>query len=250
VSESRKRQPAELAESAGWVDAASSPNDKALQRVSPVRVLLVDDQALFREALAVLLGVRADIEVVGEAADGAEALHRAAELAPDVVLMDLHMPVLNGIAATRRMRVEHPAVRVIALTTFDDDEEVFAALRAGAVGYLLKDVSSARLVEAVLAAARGESVLQPSVAAKVVARFAQLPDATAPPPPQPLVVPLSERELAVLRLLAEGESNREIAAALFLAEGTVKNHVTNVLAKLGARDRTQAALRARALDLL
>jgi DNA-binding NarL/FixJ family response regulator len=188
--------------------------------------------------------------VVGEAADGAEALHRAAELAPDVVLMDLHMPVLNGIAATRRMRVEHPAVRVIALTTFDDDEEVFAALRAGAVGYLLKDVSSVRLVEAVLAAARGESVLQPSVAAKVVARFAQLPDATAPPPPQPLVVPLSERELAVLRLLAEGESNREIAAALFLAEGTVKNHVTNVLAKLGARDRTQAALRARALDLL
>jgi DNA-binding NarL/FixJ family response regulator len=218
--------------------------------VTPVRVLLVDDQALFREALAVLLGVRADVEVVGEAADGAEALHRAAELAPDVVLMDLHMPVLNGIAATRRMRVEHPAVRVIALTTFDDDEEVFAALRAGAVGYLLKDVSSARLVEAVLAAARGESVLQPSVAAKVVARFAQLPDATAPPPPQPLVVPLSERELAVLRLLAEGESNREIAAALFLAEGTVKNHVTNVLAKLGARDRTQAALRARALDLL
>jgi DNA-binding NarL/FixJ family response regulator len=218
--------------------------------VTPVRVLLVDDQALFREALAVLLGVRADIEVVGEAADGAEALHRAAELAPDVVLMDLHMPVLNGIAATRRMRVEHPAVRVIALTTFDDDEEVFAALRAGAVGYLLKDVSSARLVEAVLAAARGESALQPSVAAKVVARFAQLPDAAAPPPPQPLVVPLSERELAVLRLLADGESNREIAAALFLAEGTVKNHVTNVLAKLGARDRTQAALRARALDLL
>ena len=218
--------------------------------MTPVRVWLVDDQALFREALAVLLGVRADIEVVGEAADGAEALHRAAELAPDVVLMDLHMPVLNGIAATRRMRVEHPAVRVIALTTFDDDEEVFAALRAGAVGYLLKDVSSARLVEAVLAAARGESVLQPSVAAKVVARFAQLPDATAPPPPQPLVVPLSERELAVLRLLGEGESTREFAAALFLAEGTVKNHVTNVLAKLGARDRTQAALRARALDLL
>ena len=210
----------------------------------------VSEEALFREALAVLLGVRADIAVTGEAADGSAALHRAAELAPDVVLMDLHMPVLNGIAATRRMRVEHPAVRVIALTTFDDDEEVFAALRAGAVGYLLKDVSSVRLVEAVLAAARGESVLQPSVAAKVVARFAQLPDATAPPPPQPLVVPLSERELAVLRLLAEGESNREIAAALFLAEGTVKNHVTNVLAKLGARDRTQAALRARALDLL
>jgi DNA-binding NarL/FixJ family response regulator len=218
---------------------------------SPVRVLLVDDQALFREALAMLLDVRPDIEVVGEAANGDEALRAAAELAPDVVLMDLRMPVLDGIAATRRMRVELPGVRVIALTTFDDDEEVFAALRAGAVGYLLKDVSSPRLVEAVLAAARGESVLQPSVAAKVVARFADLPDDPAPRPrPQPLVVPLSDRELEVLRGLADGCSNREIAAALFLAEGTVKNHVTNVLAKLGVRDRTQAALRARALGLL
>jgi len=215
-----------------------------------VRVLLVDDQALFREALGVLLSAGGGIEVVGEAGDGAEALRRAAELAPDVVLMDLRMPVLDGIGATRRLRAEQPAVRVIALTTFDDDEDVFAALRAGAVGYLLKDVSSARLVEAVHAAARGESVLQPSVAAKVVARVAQLPDPDPAPRPQPLVVPLSERELDVLRLLAGGRSNREIAGALFLAEGTVKNHVTNVLAKLGARDRTQAALRARALDLL
>jgi DNA-binding NarL/FixJ family response regulator len=215
-----------------------------------VRVLLVDDQALFREALATLLAVREDVEVVGEAGNGDEALRRAAELEPDVVLMDLRMPVLDGIAATRRLRVEQPDVKVIALTTFDDDEDVFAALRAGAVGYLLKDISSARLVEAVHAAACGESVLQPSVAAKVVARFAQLPDTAPAPRPQPLVDPLSERELEVLRLLADGGSNREIAAALFLAEGTVKNHVTNVLAKLGARDRTQAALRARALDLL
>ena len=214
-----------------------------------VRVLLVDDQALFREALGTLLAVHDGIEVVGEAGNGAEALDRAAALAPDVVLMDLRMPVLDGVAATRRLRVEQPAVQVIALTTFDDDEDVFAALRAGAVGYLLKDASSAQLVEAVRAAARGESVLQPSVAARVVARFAELPD-DAPPRAQPLVVPLSDRELEVLRLLAEGSSNREIAAALFLAEGTVKNHVTNVLAKLGARDRTQAALRARALDLL
>lgn len=216
-----------------------------------VRVLLVDDQALFREALATLLAVHDGIEVVGEAGEGDEALRRAAELAPDVVLMDLRMPVLDGVGATQRLRVEQPGVRVIALTTFDDDADVFAALRAGAVGYLLKDVSSARLVEAVLAAARGESVLQPSVAAKVIARFAALPDAAPPGPrPQPLVVPLSERELEVLRLLADGRSNRDIASALFLAEGTVKNHVTNVLAKLGARDRTQAALRARALDLL
>ena len=217
--------------------------------MSAVRVLLVDDQALFREALGTLLDARPEVEVVGEAGDGHQALERAAALAPDVVLMDLHMPVLDGIAATRRLRVEQPGVRVLALTTFDDDEDVFAALRAGALGYLLKDVSADRLVEAVQAAARGESVLQPSVAAKVVARFAQLDDAPRPRS-QPLVVPLSERELDVLRLLADGCSNREIAAALFLAEGTVKNHVTNVLGKLGARDRTQAALRARALDLL
>ena len=216
---------------------------------TPVRVLLVDDQALFREALAVLLEVRAEIEVVGEAADGAAALERSAALQPDVVLMDLHMPVLDGIAATRRLRVEQPGVRVLALTTFDDDEDVFAALRAGAVGYLLKDVTSDRLVEALLAAARGESVLQPSVAARVVARFAGMPDDAAPRP-QPLVVPLSDRELEVLRLLGDGRSNREIATSLFLAEGTVKNHVTNVLAKLGARDRTQAALRGRALGLV
>jgi DNA-binding NarL/FixJ family response regulator len=217
--------------------------------MSAVRVLVVDDQALFREALATLLGARPEVEVVGEAGDGHQALERAAALQPDVVLMDLHMPVLDGIAATRRLTVEQPGVRVLALTTFDDDEDVFAALRAGALGYLLKDVSSDRLVEAVLSAARGESVLQPSVAAKVVARFAQLDDAPRSRP-QPLVVPLSDRELDVLRLLADGRSNREIATALFLAEGTVKNHVTNVLGKLGARDRTQAALRARALDLL
>jgi DNA-binding NarL/FixJ family response regulator len=215
----------------------------------PVRVLLVDDQSLFREALSTLLQVRPEIEVVGEAADGAAALRQAADLRPDVVLMDLHMPVLDGIAATRRLRVEQPGIRVLALTTFDDDEDVFAALRAGAVGYLLKDVSADRLVEGLLAAARGESVLQPSVAARVVARVAQLPD-ELPRRPQPLVDPLSDRELEVLRLLAEGSSNREISAALFLAEGTVKNHVTNVLAKLGARDRTQAALRARALGLV
>ncbi|GAA4011508.1 response regulator transcription factor [Allokutzneria multivorans] len=217
--------------------------------MSPVRVLLVDDQALFREALATLLATQEGIEVVGEAGNGDEALRRVAELEPDVVLMDLRMPVLDGVAATRRLRVEHPGVQVIALTTFDDDEDVFAALRAGALGYLLKDVSSARLVEAVQAAARGESVLQPSIAAKVVARFAQLSDSPEPRP-QPLVVPLSARELEVLRLLANGQSNREIATALYLAEGTVKNHVTNVLSKLGARDRTQAALRARALNLL
>ena len=208
------------------------------------RVLLVDDQALFREALSTLLGVRDDVTVVGEAADGEQALRRAAALRPDVVLMDLRMPVLDGIAATRRLRETQPDVRVIALTTFDDDEDVFAALRAGAVGYLLKDVSGARLVEAVHAAARGESVLQPSVAAKLVARVA------AEPAPAPANGPLSDREREVVRLLAAGRTNREIAGTLFLAEGTVKNHVTALLTKLDAKTRGEAVARARELGLL
>ncbi|ONF68615.1 DNA-binding response regulator [Amycolatopsis sp. WAC 04169] len=210
-----------------------------------VRVLIVDDQALFREALATLLEVQPEIDVVGEAANGEEAVRLCAELRPDVALMDLRMPVLDGIAATARLRAEQPGVRVLALTTFDDDEDVFAALRAGAVGYLLKDVSSTRLVEALVAAQRGESVLQPSVAAKLVARVARLPAET----PRPSVTPLSDRELEVVRLLADGRSNREIAKTLFLAEGTVKNLVTSVLSKLQVRDRTQAALRAKELGL-
>ena len=216
----------------------------------PVRVLVVDDQTLFREALATLLGVRDEVEVVGAVGDGAQALEAVALLRPDVVLMDLRMPVLDGVATTRRLAVEHPDVRVLVLTTFDGDDEVFPALRAGAVGYLLKDATASRLVEAVQAAARGESVLQPSVASKLIARVSQLPDAPAVPRPQPLVDPLTERELDVLRAVADGLSNREAAGLLFLSEGTVKNHVTNVLAKLGVRDRTQAALRARALGLL
>jgi DNA-binding NarL/FixJ family response regulator len=210
-----------------------------------VRVLVADDQALFREALTTLLEVQPGIEVVGEAANGEEAVRSSAELRPDVVLMDLRMPVLDGIAATARLRAEQPAVRVLALTTFDDDEDVFAALRAGAVGYLLKDVTSARLVEALVAAEQGETVLHPSVAAKVVARLAQWPQ-DAPPTEHPL----SDREVDVVRLLAGGRSNREIAGALFLAEGTVKNLVTSVLSKLEVRDRTQAALRARDLGIL
>ena len=213
-----------------------------------IRLLLVDDQALFREGLRTLLSLHEDLQVVGEAGNGLEALAAADELRPDVVLMDLRMPVLDGVAATRRLLAAHPASRVIVVTTFDDDELVFDGLRAGAVGYLLKDVSSDKLVEAIRAAARGESFLQPSIAAKVLAEFNRLERSAAPPPP--LAEPLSERELEILRLLAAGDSNKEIAAALFIAEGTVKNHVTNILGKLDARDRTQAALRGRALGLI
>jgi DNA-binding NarL/FixJ family response regulator len=217
--------------------------------MSPIRVLLVDDQALFREGLNTLLSVHADLTVVGEAGNGQEALERAAALRPDVVLMDVQMPVLDGVAATRRLRAAAPDCRVILLTTFDDDEYVFEGLRAGAVGYLLKDAPSARLVDAIRAAARGESFLQPSVAAKLVAEYTRLAG-SAPPPAEGPAEPLTERELEILRLLAGGASNKEIAAQLFLAEGTVKNHVTNILGKLGVPGRLQAANRARELGLL
>ena len=214
-----------------------------------IRVLLVDDQALFREGLRTLLSVYPDLEIVGEAANGREALAQVQQQSPDVVLMDLRMPELDGVSATRRLRETKSPCRVIILTTFDDDEYLFDGLRAGAVGYLLKDVSSAKLVEAIRAAARGESFLQPAIAAKLVAEFARL-DQLPEPKAQPLIDPLSTRELEILALVAEGASNKEIAAQLFIAEGTVKNHVTNILSKLGVRDRTQAALKARELGLI
>jgi DNA-binding NarL/FixJ family response regulator len=208
----------------------------------------VDDQTLFRAGLRTLLSTHPELEIVGEASNGQEALAVAAQTRPDVVLMDLKMPVLDGVSATRRLRVQLPNCRVVALTTFEDDELVFEGLRAGAVGYLLKDAPVARLVEATLAAARGESVLQPSVASKVLARLSRLSEPA--PADSGLSARLSEREQEVLRLIARGASNKEIAAALFLAEGTVKNHVTNILTKLEVGDRTQAALRARELGLV
>ncbi len=220
--------------------------------MTSIRVLLADDQALFREGLRTLLSLQPGLEVIGEAANGEEAVRLAEALHPDVVLMDLQMPLLDGVAATRQLRAALPACRVIVLTTFDDDDYVFEGLRAGAAGYLLKDTPSARLADAIRAAARGESFLEPSVAAKVVAEFTRLSavSASVPPAAQPLAEPLSDRELEVVRLVAQGASNKEIAAALFLAEGTVKNHLTNILGKLGVADRTQAALKAKELGLV
>lgn len=213
-----------------------------------IRVLLVDDQALFREGLRTLLSTDTGVEVVGEAANGEEAVRRVPGLKPDVVLLDLRMPVLGGVEAARRIRDADPEVRVVVLTTFDDDEEVFEALRAGAAGYLLKDAPLARILEAIHGVARGESHLQPSVAARVVAEFARV--SRPSPEASPLLEPLSEREREVLRHLAHGRSNKEIAAALNLVEGTVKNHMSNILGKLGVLDRTQAALKARDLGLI
>ncbi len=212
------------------------------------RVLIADDQELFREGLRKVLEANG-LDVVGEAADGEDAVRLAIEQAPDVVLMDLRMPVMDGVAATRRIAQLPRAPRVVALTTFDDDASVFDALRAGALGYLLKDTQSARLIEAIELAARGHAWLQPSVAAKVVSEFAR----TSPAPSKRDVAAdlgLSEREVAVLRELAGGVSNKEIAVALRIAEGTVKNHVTNIFGKLKVHDRTQAALRARELGLV
>jgi DNA-binding NarL/FixJ family response regulator len=211
-----------------------------------IRVLIADDQALFREGLRAVLTAHG-IDVVGEARHGAEAVELAAQLAPDVVLMDLRMPVLDGAAATRRLQLLPRPPRVIALTTFDDDDSVFDAIRAGALGYLLKDTPSTTLVEAIQLAARGESLLAPAVAAKIVAELARTP----PTGKRDLAADLglSERELAVLQCLARGAANKQIAAELHIAEGTVKNHVTSILEKLDVSDRTQAALKARSLGI-
>jgi DNA-binding NarL/FixJ family response regulator len=213
-----------------------------------IKILLADDQALFREGLRMLLSAQPDFEVVGEATNGEEALRLAAQLRPHIVLMDMRMPVLGGVEATRRLHETHPDCRVIVLTTFDDDELVFEGLRAGAVGYLLKAVSSPRLLEAIRTVARGESILEPSVTAKVVAEFARLANQVSRP--QVWVSPLSEREMEVLRLVATGATNRQIAATLYIAEGTVRNHLTNILDKLGVSDRTQAAVKAKEFGLV
>ena len=214
-----------------------------------IRILIVDDQRLMREGLRTLLELEHDFDVVGEAGDGQAALAGVAAQHPDVVLMDIRMPGLDGVEATRRLRAQGASVKVIILTTFDDDALVFEGLRAGALGYLLKDLSGDELARAIRTVMAGGALIEPSVARKLLAEFARLAPAQRPPNAG-LPEPLSERELGVLKLVAAGMSNREIGAKLFIAEGTVKNYVSNVLQKIGARDRTQAALRARELGLL
>ena len=210
-----------------------------------IRVLLVDDQRLMREGLRTLLELHPDIHVVGEAGDGAEAERfiKSTELEPRVVLMDLRMPRTDGVTATARIKRQWPAIQILVLTTFDDDELVFRSIEAGASGYLLKDVGSDALADAVRAASCGDAPLQPSVARKILAR---LRSPTVVPVPRPsefsLTESLSERELGVLRLLGRGAGNREIAEALALTEGTVKNYISAILAKTRLHDRTQAAL--------
>jgi DNA-binding NarL/FixJ family response regulator len=208
-----------------------------------IAVLLVDDQRLLREGLRTLLELHADLRVVGEAGDGEAAEALVEQLRPRVVLMDLRMPRRDGVTATRRITTRWPDVRVLVLTTYDDDELVFRSIDAGASGYLLKDVGSDGLAEAVRAAARGDAPLQPAIARKVLARLrAGGAGRAIVAEPLPLVEPLTGRELDVLRLLGTGATNRDIAEQLALTEGTVKNYISSVLAKTGLRDRTQAAL--------
>jgi DNA-binding NarL/FixJ family response regulator len=225
-----------------------------------IRVLLVDDQTLVRQGIRLLLEIEPDIQVVGQAANGREAIQQAEALHPEVVLMDVRMPEMDGVAATRELSVRFPEIGVIILTTFEDNEIVFEGLKAGARGYLLKDISSEEMAEAVRRVAAGEALIQPSITRKVLAEFSRLAEeaensphsghATGANPVSVLPEPLTRREQQVLQAIAKGFSNREIAQQLVITEGTVKNHVSNLIAKLEVRDRTQAVLKAQELGLI
>ncbi len=203
-----------------------------------MKILICDDQAVIRDGLELLLKLEKDFQVVGCAQDGAEALELAAQHQPDLVLMDLKMPGMNGIEATRELRRRFPHIQVLVLTTYDDDEWLFDAIRAGASGYLLKDTPRQKIIEAIRGTVTGKSFLDPAVAGKLLRQVT----GQQTQPASLLAQKLTERELDVLRLLAKGMTNAEIAAALFLSEGTVRNHVSAILEKLGAADRTQAAV--------
>ncbi|MER7730851.1 response regulator transcription factor [Streptomyces erythrochromogenes] len=208
---------------------------------TPIKVMIADDQMMVRQGFTVLLNAQPDIEVVGQAVDGADAVAKVAELAPDVVLMDIRMPGMGGIEATSVItRVPGAEVKVLVLTTFDLDEYVYEALRAGASGFLLKDASADQLAEAVRVVAAGEALLSPNITKRLITEFSRLGAPRAPS--RARIDVLTERETEVLSLIAQGLSNAEISEHLVLAEQTVKTHVSRILVKLGLRDRTQAAV--------
>jgi DNA-binding NarL/FixJ family response regulator len=215
-----------------------------------IRILIAEDQALVRRGTSMLLSTEPDMDVVGQAGDGVEAVALAKSLRPDIVLMDLHMPRLGGVAATREIVRMLPGTQVLVLTTLQDDETVFEAVRAGAQGYLLKDVSEQELFDTIRALRRGESRLTPQIARKVMDQFRSLADAAERTPPMgtdpkggaAAADRLNEKEEKVLRLIAEGLSNRQIASALYLAEGTIKNYVSRIMEKLHASTRTELAV--------
>jgi DNA-binding NarL/FixJ family response regulator len=214
-----------------------------------IRLLIVDDQPVVRRGLALMLSLQPDMEVVGEAGDGIEAIEQARRLHPDVVLMDLHMPRRGGVGATREILASLPQTRVLVLTTVEAEQSVYDAVRAGALAYLLKDASEVEVVETVRAVHRGESKLTPQIARLVLDQFRRLAE-VAPPPkvprhaPDELTAALNDKETQVLRLIADGRTNRQIAEVLSLAEGTVKNYVTRVMEKLHASSRTELAVMA------
>ncbi|MCL7381213.1 MULTISPECIES: response regulator transcription factor [unclassified Streptomyces] len=206
-----------------------------------IRVLIVDDQVMVREGFSVLLNAMPDIEVIGEAVNGREAVSQVAALHPDVVLMDIRMPELNGIEATREIVAADADAKVLVLTTFDLDEYVYQALRAGASGFLLKDASARQLADGVRVVASGEALLAPTVTRRLITEFSKLSE-TPRAPAMARIGDLTERETEVLVLIAQGLSNAEIAEHLVVAESTIKTHVSRILVKLGLRDRTQAAV--------
>ena len=214
-----------------------------------VRILLVDDQRLIREGIRVILELEDDFSIVGEAENGSSALLQYEKLHPDVVLMDIRMPEMTGVEATSKIKKLDPDARIIYLTTFDDDEIIFEGLRAGALGYLLKDVSSTELAEAIRKVSQGGALIEPSIARKVLTEFSRLSsqDSTRMTEPSNL---LSDREQEILLLMAQGSTNKEIASQLFLAEGTIKNYVSGILEKLDAVDRTAAAVKAHQMGLI
>ncbi len=203
-----------------------------------MKIIICDDQAVVRDGLEMLLNLEKDIEVVGTAQDGAEAVELAAQKKPDIMLMDLKMPGMNGIEATRQIRAKFPAVKVLVLTTYDDDEWVLDAIRAGASGYLLKDTPREEVVKAIRGTVEGKSFVDPAVAGKLMGRVAS----QQRQPSSLLTDKLTERDVDVLRQLAKGLNNADVAAQLHLSEGTVRNHVSAILEKLGVSDRTQAAV--------
>jgi DNA-binding NarL/FixJ family response regulator len=213
--------------------------DSVGEEPRPVRVLVVDDHALFRHGLVQVLSMASDLAVVGEAPDGAEAVERAAELEPDVILMDVRMPALGGIEAARRIRAVQPAVKIVMLTESEEDDDLFAAVRAGAVGYLLKEVAIDEIADAIRSVAAGNALVSPSMTTKLLAEFSVLSRRLeAEHDGRSLTV----RELEVLRLIARGMSNKDIAAELVISENTVRNHVRNILEKLEVRSRVEAAM--------
>jgi DNA-binding NarL/FixJ family response regulator len=221
-----------------------------------IKILLVDDQTLVRQGIRLLLEIEPDIRVVGQAGNGREAIQQVQTLQPDVVLMDVRMPEMDGVEATRQITARFQGVKVIILTTFEDDEFVFEGIKAGALGYLLKDISSEEMADAVRKVAAGEALIQPRITRKVLAEFSRLagtPETTHGRFEQTsasLPEPLTSRELEVLQALARGLSNREIARQLVITEGTVKNHVSNLIEKLGVRDRMQAVLKGQELGII